>query len=93
MCNFYKNMNHFFGSLGVTLVVVSILVLIGSFIFSLFYAMFFAPDDLYVNINIVLSYIAFWGVLLVSGEKMASKAPNSVFKFKDNKKDMSIADE
>ncbi|WP_198304212.1 hypothetical protein [Arcobacter vandammei] len=85
MCNFYKNMNHFFGSLGVTLVVVSILVLIGSFILSLFYAMFFAPDDLYVNINMVLLYIVFWGVLLVTGQKLASKAPNSVFRFKDNK--------
>ena len=85
MCNFYKKMNHFFGRLGVNLVAISILVLIGSFIFSLFYAMFFMDKDLYVNFNSVLLYIAFWGVLLVTGQKLASKAPNSVFKFKDNK--------
>lgn len=92
MCNFYKKMNHFFGRLGVNLVAISILVLIGSFIFSLFYSIFFMDKDLYVNFNSILLYIAFWGILLVTGQKLASKAPNSVFKFKD-KKDVGITDE
>ena len=50
MCKFYKNMNHFFHSFGIFLTVISILVLIGSFIYGFFYTMFFQDND-YVDFN------------------------------------------
>ena len=52
MCKFYKNMNHFFHIFGIFLIVISILVLIGSFIYGFFYTMFFQDND-YVDFNSV----------------------------------------
>ncbi len=85
MCNFYKNMNHFFGRLGVYLTVISILVLIGYLIFGFFYGLFSSNSDFYLDLNSILAYITFWGILLATGKSMADKAPNSVFNFKDRK--------
>lgn len=92
MCNFYKKMNHLFGSFGVYLTVISILVLIGSFIYSFFYTTFVPSSDFYFDINSISAYIIFWVVLFAAGKIMADKAPNSVFNFED-KKDIGKTDE
>ena len=86
MCKFYKNKNHFFHSFGIFLTVISILVLIGSFVYSFFYTLFF-QYNYYVDFNSVLIYIAFWAILLASGESIVSKSSNSVFELENNKKD------
>ena len=78
MCKFDKNMNHFFHIFGIFLIVISILVLIGSFIYGFFYTMFFQDND-YVDFNSVLIYIAFLAILLATGKSIASKSSNSVF--------------
>ena len=87
MCQFYKNMNHFFHSFGIFLIVISILVLIGSFIYGFFYTMFFQDND-YVDFNSFLIYIAFLAILLATGKSMASKSSNSVFELENNKKEV-----
>ena len=87
MCKFYKNMNHFFHSFGIFLTVISMLVLIGSFIYGFFYTMFFQDND-YVDFNSVLIYIAFLAILLATGKSMASKSSNSVFELENNKKEV-----
>ena len=92
MCKFYKNMNHFFHSFGIFLIVISILVLIGSFIYGFFYTMFFQDND-YVDFNSFLIYIAFLAILLATGKSMASKSSNSVFELENNKKGSGIANE
>ena len=92
MCKSYKNMNHFFHNFGIFLTVISILVLIGSFIYGFFYTMFFQDND-YVDFNSVLIYIAFWAILLATGKSMASKSSNSVFELENNKKGSGIANE
>ena len=92
MCKFYKNMNHFFHSFGIFLTVISILVLIGSFIYGFFYTMFFF-FFFYVYFNSVLIYIAFLAILLATGKSMASKSSNSLFELENNKKGIGIANE
>ncbi len=92
MCQFYKNMNHFFHSFGIFLIVISILVLIGSFIYGFFYTMFFQDND-YVDFNIFLIYIAFLAILLATGKSMSSKSSNSLFELENNKKGIGIANE
>ena len=92
MCQFYKNMNHFFHSFGIFLIVISILVLIGSFIYGFFYTMFFQDND-YVDFNSFLIYIAFLAILFATGKSMASKSSNSVFELENNKKGSGIANE
>ena len=92
MCKFYKNMNQFFHSFGIFLIVISILVLIGSFIYGFFYTMFFQDND-YVDFNSFLIYIAFLAILFATGKSMASKSSNSVFELENNKKGSGIANE
>ena len=92
ICKFYKNMNHFFHSFGIFLTVISILVLIGSFIYGFFYTMFF-QDNYYVDFNSVLVYIAFWAILLATGKSMVYKSSNSLFELENNKKGIGIANE
>ena len=92
MCKFYKNMNHFFHSFGIFLTVISMLVLIGSFIYGFFYTMFF-QDNEYVDFNSVLIYIAFWAILLATGKSMVYKSSNSLFELENNKKGIGIANE
>ena len=92
MCKFYKNMNHFFHSFGIFLTVISILVLIGSFIYGFFYTLFFQDND-YMDFNSDLIYIAFWAILLATGESIVSKSSNSVFELENNKKGSGIANE
>ena len=85
-------MNHFFHSFGIFLTVISILVLIGSFIYGFFYTMFFQDND-YVDFNSFLIYIAFLAILFATGKSMASKSSNSVFELENNKKGSGISNE
>ena len=78
MCNFYKISNKTICRLGEFLFVISILVLVGSLLFVMVYALFF---------NNGLLYIAFWAVLLTSAVKIVHKSPDSFLKSnsKENK--------
>ena len=87
MCNFYKNMNKYISQLGELLFVISILVLVASFIFSMFYLIFFYNEDEYLDFNNGLLYIGFWVVLLAVGVKIVDKSPNSFLK-SDSKDDI-----
>ena len=80
MCNFYKSMNKYISQLGELLFVISILVLVASFIFSMFYLIFFYNEDEYLDFNNGLLYIGFWIVLLAVGVKIVDKSPNSFLK-------------
>ncbi len=80
MCNFYKSMNKYISQLGELLFVISILVLVASFIFSMFYLIFFYNEDEYLDFNNGLLYIGFWVVLLAVGVKIVDKSPNSFLK-------------
>ena len=87
MCNFYKSMNKYISQLGELLFVISILVLVASFIFSMFYLIFFYNEDEYLDFNNGLLYIGFWVVLLAVGVKIVDKSPNSFLK-SDSKDDI-----
>ncbi len=62
MCNFYKIGNKTIWRLGKFLFVISILVLLGSLLFVMGYALFFKDEYEYVDFNNRLLYIAFWAV-------------------------------
>lgn len=80
MCNFYKNMNKYIHKLGELLFVISILVLLGSLLFVMVYALFFNNEYEYFDFNNGLLYIGFWVVLLAIGVKIIDKSPNSFLK-------------
>lgn len=80
MCNFYKSMNKYISQLGELLFVISILVLLGSLLFVMVYALFFNNEYEYFDFNNGLLYIAFWVVLLAIGVKIIDKSPNSFLK-------------
>ena len=80
MCNFYKIGNKTICRLGEFLFVISILVLVGSLLFIMVYALFFNNEYEYFDFNNGLLYIAFWVVLLAIGVKIIDKSPNSFLK-------------
>ncbi|OCL89424.1 hypothetical protein [Arcobacter porcinus] len=80
MCNFYKNINKKISNFGEFLMIVSTFVLVASFIFSIFYAIFFNNEDKYIDVNNVSAYIAVWAVLLAVGVKIVDRSPNSFLK-------------
>ena len=80
MCNLYKSMNKYISQLGELLFVISILVLLGSLLFVMVYALFFNNEYEYFDFNNGLLYIAFWVVLLAIGVKIIDKSPNSFLK-------------
>ena len=58
----------------------SILVLVGSLLFVMVYALFFNNEYEYFDFNNGLLYIAFWAVLLTSAVKIVHKSPDSFLK-------------
>lgn len=80
MCNLYKSMNKYISQLGELLLVISILVLLFSFIMSFFYVFFFYNEEKYFDIYNAIAYIGFWVVLLAIGVKIIDKSPNSFLK-------------
>lgn len=80
MYNFYKIGNKMICRLGEFLFVISILVLLGSLLFVMVYALFFNNEYEYFDFNNGLLYIAFWAVLLAIGVKIIDKSPNSFLK-------------
>ena len=87
MCNFYKIGNKTICRLGEFLFVISILVLLGSLLFVMVYALFFNNEYEYFDFNNGLLYIGFWVVLLAVGVKIVDKSPNSFLK-SDSKDDI-----
>ncbi|MDX4058381.1 hypothetical protein [Aliarcobacter skirrowii] len=80
MYNFYKIGNKIICRLGEFLFVISILVLLGSLLFVMVYALFFNNEYEYFDFNNGLLYIGFWVVLLAIGVKIIDKSPNSFLK-------------
>ncbi|MDX4050806.1 hypothetical protein Q6A83_08495 [Aliarcobacter skirrowii] len=80
MYNFYKIGNKMICRLGEFLFVTSILVLLGSLLFVMVYALFFNNEYEYFDFNNGLLYIGFWVVLLAIGVKIIDKSPNSFLK-------------
>lgn len=80
MYNFYKIGNKIICRLGEFLFVISILVLLGSLLFVMVYALFFNNEYEYFDFNNGLLYIGFWVVLLAVGVKIIDKSPNSFLK-------------
>ena len=80
MCNFYKISNKTICRLGEFLFVISILVLVGSLLFIMLYALFFNNQYEYFDFNNGLLYIAFWAVLLTSAVKIVHKSSDSFLK-------------
>lgn len=80
MYNFYKIGNKMICRLGEFLFVISILVLLGSLLFVMVYALFFNNEYEYFDFNNGLLYIGFWVVLLAIGVKIIDKSPNSFLK-------------
>lgn len=80
MYNFYKIGNKIICRLGEFLFVISILVLLGSLLFVMVYALFFNNEYEYFDFNNGLLYIGFWVVLLAIGVKIVDKSPNSFLK-------------
>lgn len=80
MYNFYKIGNKMICRLGEFLFVISILVLLGSLLFVMVYALFFNNEYEYFDFNNGLLYIAFWAVLLAIGVKIIDRSPNSFLK-------------
>lgn len=80
MYNFYKIGNKIICRLGEFLFVISILVLLGSLLFVMVYALFFNNEYEYFDFNNGLLYIGFWVVLLAVGVKIVDKSPNSFLK-------------
>lgn len=80
MYNFYKIGNKMICRLGEFLFVISILVLLGSLLFVMVYALFFNNEYEYFDFNNGLLYIVFWVVLLAVGVKIIDKSPNSFLK-------------
>ena len=80
MCNFYKIGNKTICRLGEFLFVISILVLVGSLLFVMVYALFFNNEYEYFDFNNGLLYVAFWAVLLTSAVKIVHKSPDSFLK-------------
>lgn len=80
MYNFYKIGNKMICRLGEFLFVISILVLLGSLLFVMVYALFFNNEYEYFDFNNGLLYIGFWVVLLSVGVKIVDKSPNSFLK-------------
>ena len=80
MCNFYKIGNKTICRFGEFLFVISILVLVGSLLFVMVYALFFNNEYEYFDFNNGLLYLAFWAVLLAIGVKIIDKSPNSFLK-------------
>ena len=87
MCDFYKIGNKIICRLGEFLFVISILVLLGSLLFVMVYALFFNNEYEYFDFNNGLLYIGFWVVLLAVGVKIVDKSPNSFLK-SDSKDDI-----
>lgn len=92
MYNFYKIGNKMICRLGEFLFVISILVLLGSLLFVMVYALFFNNEYEYFDFNNGLLYIAFWVVLLAVGVKIVDKSPNSFLK-SDSKDDITKKEE
>ena len=92
MCNFYKIGNKTICRLGEFLFVISILVLVGSLLFIMVYALFFNNEYEYFDFNNGLLYIGFWVVLLAVGVKIVDKSPNSFLK-SDSKDDITKKEE
>ncbi|MDD2508472.1 MAG: hypothetical protein PHS78_05485 [Aliarcobacter skirrowii] len=92
MYNFYKIGNKMICRLGEFLFVISILVLLGSLLFVMVYALFFNNEYEYFDFNNGLLYIAFWVVLLAIGVKIIDKSPNSFLK-SDSKDDITKKEE
>ena len=92
MCNFYKISNKTICRLGEFLFVISILVLVGSLLFIMVYALFFNNEYEYFDFNNGLLYIGFWVVLLAVGVKIVDKSPNSFLK-SDSKDDITKKEE
>lgn len=92
MCNFYKSMNKYISQLGELLFVISILVLLGSLLFVMVYALFFNNEYEYFDFNNGLLYIGFWVVLLAVGVKIVDRSPNSFLK-SDSKDDITKKEE
>ena len=80
MCNFYNIGNKIIRRLGEFLFVISILVLLGSLLFVMVYALFFNNEYEYFDFNNGLLYIAFWVVLLAIGVNIVDRSPNSFLK-------------
>lgn len=80
MCNFYNIGNKIIRRLGEFLFVISILVLLGSLLFVMVYALFFNNEYEYFDFNNGLLYIGFWVVLLAIGVKIVDRSPNSFLK-------------
>ena len=80
MYNFYKIGNKIICRLWEFLFVISILVLLGSLLFVMVYALFFNNEYEYFDFNNGLLYIGFWVVLLAVGVKIVDKSPNSFLK-------------
>ncbi|PWE19552.1 hypothetical protein DF188_09735 [Aliarcobacter skirrowii] len=92
MYNFYKIGNKMICRLGEFLFVISILVLLGSLLFVMVYALFFNNEYEYFDFNNGLLYISFWVVLLAIGVKIIDKSPNSFLK-SDSKDDITKKEE
>ncbi|OCL81559.1 hypothetical protein AAW30_01858 [Arcobacter porcinus] len=92
MYNFYKIGNKMICRLGEFLFVISILVLLGSLLFVMVYALFFNNEYEYFDFNNGLLYIGFWVVLLAVGVKIVDKSPNSFLK-SDSKDDITKKEE
>lgn len=92
MYNFYKIGNKMFCRLGEFLFVISILVLLGSLLFVMVYALFFNNEYEYFDFNNGLLYIGFWVVLLAIGVKIVDRSPNSFLK-SDSKDDITKKEE
>ena len=92
MYNFYKIGNKIICRLGEFLFVISILVLLGSLLFVMVYALFFNNEYEYFDFNNGLLYIGFWVVLLAVGVKIVDKSPNSFLK-SDSKDDITKKEE
>ncbi|AXX84596.1 MULTISPECIES: hypothetical protein [Aliarcobacter] len=92
MYNFYKIGNKMICRLGEFLFVISILVLLGSLLFVMVYALFFNNEYEYFDFNNGLLYIVFWIVLLAIGVKIVDRSPNSFLK-SDSKDDITKKEE
>nr|WP_172694165.1 hypothetical protein [Aliarcobacter cryaerophilus]QEI46231.1 hypothetical protein pM830MA_0036 [Aliarcobacter cryaerophilus] len=64
------------------------LVLLGSLLFVMVYALFFNNEYEYFDFNNGLLYIAFWVVLLAIGVKIVDRSPNSFLKI--NSKELNL---
>ena len=80
MCDFYKIGNKTICRLAEFLFVISILVLLGSLLFVMVYALFFSDEYEYFDFNNGLLYLAFWAVLLTAAVKIVHKSPDSFLK-------------